>query len=544
MRAPVAAGVGLRAPHYRAFLERRPAVGFLEVHSENYLARAGWDWHVLTTLRRDYPLSLHGVGLGLGSARGFSGDHLARVRELVEALDPFLVSEHLSWGALANRQLNDLLPLALDEAALALLCERVDRVQSFLRRRLLVENVSTYVRFRADTMSEAAFLAELARRTGCGILLDVNNLYVNQHNHGEDALAAIAALPAGSVGEIHLAGHLETPLALVDHHGAAVAEPVWELFRAALARFGRVPALVEWDADLPDLDGLVAEAARATEIAAAYPPAPAPKPLAATSPLPGDDGALAALQQGFGDALFDRRHEAALAPQLAEGRVDRLALYRGNLTAGWERALGEAYPVLRQLVGEEFFAGLARAYGKTHPSQDPDLAAFGAHFAAFLEGFAPAAPYPYLPDVARLEWAVHRAHAAPDLAPAGSTALAGLTPEALDAARFTLHPSVALLHSNWAVVALWRAHQPGGPALPARADQPCDALVLRRGWQVEVVEIGPAEAAALGKLAEGNTFGAALEAALETRAPLDLGAMLQNWFRLGLVAAIAADAGA
>ena len=189
-----AAGVGLRTPHYRAFLEQRPPVGFIEVHSENYLARAGWDWRVLTELRRDYPLSLHGVGLGLGSARGFSEAHLDRVRALVDALDPFLVSEHLSWGALADRQLNDLLPVTLDAAALALLCERVDRVQERLGRRLLVENVSTYVRFRADTMSEAAFLAELARRTGCGILLDVNNLYVNQHNHGEDAHAAIAAL--------------------------------------------------------------------------------------------------------------------------------------------------------------------------------------------------------------------------------------------------------------------------------------------------------------------------------------------------------------
>ena len=272
-------GIGLRVPHYRRLLEEgaAPGLGFLEVHTENYLARSGWDWHVLQSLRRDYPLSLHGVGLGLGSARGFSDAHLERVRGLVEAVDPFLVSEHLSWGALADRQLNDLLPVTLDAAALALLCERVDRVQSLLGRRLLVENVSTYVRFRADTMSEAEFLAELARRTGCGILLDVNNLSVNQHNHGEDALAAIAALPVGSVGEIHLAGHLETPLALVDHHGAAVAEPVWALYRAAVARFGRVPALVEWDAELPPVEVLVAEAARAEAIAQDYPlPAAAP----------------------------------------------------------------------------------------------------------------------------------------------------------------------------------------------------------------------------------------------------------------------------
>ncbi|MCC2954513.1 DUF692 family protein [Massilia sp. IC2-477] len=543
MHVPGAAGVGLRAPHYRAFLEQRPPVGFIEVHSENYLARAGWDWHVLGTLRRDYPVSLHGVGLGLGSARGFSEAHLERIRALVDAVDPFLVSEHLSWGALADRQLNDLLPLALDEAALALLCERVDRVQTRLKRRLLVENVSTYVRFRADTMSEAEFLAELARRTGCGILLDVNNLYVNQHNHGEDARAAIAALPVGCVGEIHLAGHLHTPLALVDHHGAAVAEPVWDLYRAALQRFGRVPALVEWDADLPELAVLVAQAAQADAIARDAPPAAAaPAVLAAPQPAP-VDGRLATLQQRFGEALFDRWREADLEPLLSEGRVDRLALYRGNLSAGWERALGEAYPVLRQLVGEEFFAGLARVYGKALPSQDPDLAGFGARFAEFLAGFAPAAAYPYLPDVARVEWAVHRAYLAPDVVSPGVEALAGLAPDAVEAARFTLHPSVALVRSRWAVAALWQAHQPGGPALPARMDQRCAALVVRRGWQVQVVELMGAEAAALECLAAGASFGEAIDALLgatvEGRAP-DIGAMLQGWFRLGVVAAIAA----
>ncbi len=534
------AGVGLRAPHYRAFLEQRPPVGFIEVHSENYLARSGWDWHVLTQLRRDYSLSLHGVGLGLGSARGFSDAHLERVCALVEAVDPFLISEHLSWGALADRQLNDLLPVTLDEASLQLLCERVDRVQSRLGRRLLVENVSTYVRFRADTMSEAQFLAELARRTGCGILLDVNNLYVNQHNHGEDARAAIAALPVGSVGEIHLAGHLETPLAMVDHHGAAVAEPVWDLYRAALQRFGAVPTLVEWDADLPSLEVLVAEADKASAIARAFPPAaaaPLIRPVASAASY----DQLATLQQRFGAALLDRQHEAALQPLLSEGRVDRLALYRGNLTAGWERALADTYPVLRQLVGEEFFAGLARAYGKASPSQDPDLAGFGARFADFLVDFAPAAPYAYLTDVARLEWAVHRAHLAPDLAPLGAGALAAMAPEALDAARFILHPSVTLLHSPWAIVSLWRAHQADGPPLPARVDLPCTALVVRRGWQVEVVETGAAEAAALAQLAAGASFGEAIDAALDVDSAPDIGAMLQGWFRRGVVASIAAD---
>ncbi len=541
MRA-MQAGVGLRTPHYRAFLEGRPKVGFLEVHSENYLARAGWDWHVLTSLRRDYPLSLHGVGLGLGSVHGFSERHLERLTQLVDAVDPFLVSEHLSWGALADRQLNDLLPLTLSDAMLALLCERVGRVQDALGRRLLVENVSTYVRFRADTMSEADFLAELARRTGCGILLDVNNLYVNQHNHGEDALAAIAALPVGSVGEIHLAGHLATPLALVDHHGAAVAEPVWELYRAALSRFGRVPALVEWDADVPPLEVLLAEAAQADAIAAGYPvlPPSALEALPAAAVVP---AALpAAVQQRFGEALFDRAQDIALAPLLGEGGAARMALYRGNLHAGWTRALREFYPVIQQLVGEEFFAGLARAYGSAFPSQDPDLAGFGAELPGFLAGFPPAAGIAYLPDVARLEWAVHRAYLAPDLAPAAIAVLAGLAPAELDGARFTLHPSAAVLRSAWASVPLWLAHGPGGPPLPARVDESCIALVLRRGWEVRVSVLAEAEAAAIECLAAGRGFGEAVDAMLaalaQGAAPPDIGAMLRRWFDAGLIVAV------
>ena len=263
-------GVGLRAPHYREFLARRPKVGWLEVHTENYLARSGFDWHVLQQLRRDYPVSLHGVGLGLGSARGFSDDHLERVAAVVEAIDPILVSEHLSWGAAHDRHLNDLLPLTLDHAMLDLLAERVERVQQRLGRQILLENVSSYVRFRDDAMSEAQFMAALARRTGCGLLLDVNNLYVNQCNHGEDALDALAAIAPGSVGEIHLAGHLATPEMLIDHHGAAVAQPVWELYRAALARFGSLPTLIEWDTDIPPLDELLAEARKAEVIAGAF----------------------------------------------------------------------------------------------------------------------------------------------------------------------------------------------------------------------------------------------------------------------------------
>jgi len=547
-------GIGLRAPHYRDFLARRPGpeVGWIEVHTENYLARSGRDWQVLDTLRRDYPLSLHGVGLGLGSVHGFSDHHLARVRELVRALQPALVSEHLSWGALRGRQLNDLLPIRLDRAALDLLAARIGRVQDELARPILVENVSTYLRFRGDTMSEAEFLAELVRRTGCGVLLDVNNLYVNQHNHGEDALAAIAALAPGSVGEIHLGGHLATDDGLIDHHGDRVSEAVWALYRAALARFGQVPALVEWDTDLPPLAVLLEEARTARAIAAEVAlaaPAIVPAIVAAAAPsagaaVPAADPEAATLQQAFGAALFDAKRDAALAPWL-KGNASRIGIYRGNLHASWRRALAASHPVLRQLVGAAFFDALAAVYGRAHPSTDPDLNRFGAGLAGFLEDFAPAASHPWLPDMARLEWLVHDSFYAPDAPPLAhpAAALAGLDPEAFEACRAVLHPSLRLYRSDWATPALWLAHQPDGPAFPETMAQAGHVLVWRPRFEVEVWASGPVEHAALARLAAGEHVGAALDAAFDLDEDFDLAAHLKRWLgeegRTGIVLAVA-----
>jgi hypothetical protein len=257
------AGVGLRVPHYRDFLESRPPVGWIEVHSENYFGDGGFDRHVLEHVRADYPVSLHGVGLGLGSAEGLDDRHLAKLKRLADATEPALVSEHLCWGAADGRHYNDLLPLAYTREALALVGERVARVQDLLKRRILVENLSTYLEYAASEMSEGEFIAALARRTGCGVLLDVNNLYVNQANHGTDALATMRAIPIGCVEEIHLAGHLVTEHCLIDHHGDRVTDAVWRLYDAALDRFGPVATLIEWDTDIPALAVLLDEAGKA-----------------------------------------------------------------------------------------------------------------------------------------------------------------------------------------------------------------------------------------------------------------------------------------
>jgi uncharacterized protein (UPF0276 family) len=244
---PHSAGIGLRFPHHAAFLDSKPRVGWVEVHSENYLN--GPALAVLEAVRTDYPVSLHSVGLSLGSAQGVDGRHLARVVTLAERLDPGLMSEHLAWGAVDHDFLADLLPLPLTEESLDVVCHNVDTVQTALRRRILMENPSTYLQFKHSTIPEPEFLAALAARTGCGLICDVNNIFVSATNHGWDAAQYLRSLPAEAIGEFHLGGHSAAaavaPL-LLDTHDRAVAPAVWSLF--------------EWDAAIPALPVLLAEA--------------------------------------------------------------------------------------------------------------------------------------------------------------------------------------------------------------------------------------------------------------------------------------------
>jgi uncharacterized protein (UPF0276 family) len=267
-RAPAGIGIGLRHAHYADFLRAVPRVDWVEVHSENYFGDGGYDLYALETVRRDLPVSLHGVGLGLGSATPLDHAHLGKLKRLIERIDPAVVSEHLCWAATSTGHLNDLLPMPLTDAVLDHLCSRLGQVQDMLGRSILLENVSAYIRFREDQHGETGFLAELARRTGCGVLLDVNNLYVNQCNHGEDAIAAINALPPGLIGEIHLAGHRVTDVAVIDDHGSCVAPAVWALYEHAVRRYGEVPTLIEWDTNLPALNTLLDEVRIAREVMA------------------------------------------------------------------------------------------------------------------------------------------------------------------------------------------------------------------------------------------------------------------------------------
>jgi uncharacterized protein (UPF0276 family) len=263
---PSVAGIGLRPPHIAQVRRDRPVIGWLEVHSENYFVDGGPALTALEAIRANYPLSLHGVGMSLGSADALDNGHLRRLKQLADRIEPAAISEHLCWGRVDGRHLNDLLPLPFSEEALGICCDRIDAVQRALRRPLLVENVSAYLRFGADSMTEWDFIAAVAQRTGCKLLFDVNNVYVNAVNHGFDPLRFLGAIPGDAVAEIHLAGFDASGPCLIDTHGTRVAPPVWALYRATIECFGPKPTLLEWDTDLPALEVLLDEAKTAQAI--------------------------------------------------------------------------------------------------------------------------------------------------------------------------------------------------------------------------------------------------------------------------------------
>jgi len=280
--AEAAVGIGWRQPHYQSLLRERPALGFLEVHAENFFADGGAALAVLEAGRAQYPISLHGVGLGLGSAMGLDAWHLERLARLVERVDPLLVSDHAcfarvpAWQSVGAAHAQDLLPIAFDRTSLDLLVSHVHQVQERLRRPLLVENLSAYLAWRTEpeqALSEPDFFNQLTARSGCSLLLDVNNLVVNARNQGampalaaEQAVAWLREIRPGSVGEIHLAGHAETAGLVIDDHGSAVRPEVWQVYEQALRHLGPVPSLIEWDNELPELSLLLEQADTARQI--------------------------------------------------------------------------------------------------------------------------------------------------------------------------------------------------------------------------------------------------------------------------------------
>lgn len=263
-------GIGLRPAHYQAFIEYKPKVAWLEVHSENYFAEGGKSLKMLELLRQDYPISFHGVGLSIGSTDDLNWNYLKQLKELMLRFSPCLVSDHLSFVSIMGQYLHEFIPLPYAEQTLEHVVQRIEQVQNYLSQQILIENISSYIHYSLSTMTECEFITEIANRSGCGILLDINNLYVNAMNLNMDLKKYLSSIPAKAVQEIHLAGFststIDNKEILIDSHDCAVAEEVWDLYRQAIEHLGRKPTIIEWDNDLPSLETLCHEAYRAEQI--------------------------------------------------------------------------------------------------------------------------------------------------------------------------------------------------------------------------------------------------------------------------------------
>lgn len=346
------------------------------------------------------------------------------------------------------------------------------------------------------------------------------------------------------MGEIHLAGHTLTPDVVIDDHGARVAPPVWDLYRAALQRFGAVPTLIEWDTDIPPLAVLLGEAdtARAIVQQVVQQVTQINSPIDSIVPKntlidASSAASLAQIQTQFASGMISQH-----APDCFRGDqaicTARFSRYRGNMIATWEKTLAAAFPVLQALVGEEFFAALTRAYGEAYPSKSGDLNQFGAQFSRFLAEFPHVAQYPYFPDVAALEWHLHRAYYAPDGMSLSPHQLAAYSALELEKACLSLHPACALMVSDWALLPLWQAHQPDSEvAFPDQIADSCQILICRPHWKPQVLSLSAASYAALNVFNTGGSFGEALEAALAHDEQFDVAANLQQWVALGLLQA-------
>ncbi len=547
---PPHTGVGLKTEHYRTVIDTEPDIGFFEVHAENYMGAGGSPHRYLEAICERYALSLHGVGLSIGADQPLDREHLRRLRGLIDRYRPWLFSEHLAWSSHDSGFLNDLLPLPYTTETLARVCEHIDDVQTTLGRQMLLENPSTYLAFVESTWSEVDFIAEVVRRTGCGLLLDVNNAYVASTNQQQDPTAYIDAYPLAHVQQIHLAGYareadeMGRPL-LIDAHDRQVDEIVWDLYAHTIRRLGNTPTLIEWDANVPAWPVLQAEAQRAQAImvASRHEEHGRHEQIKAhehgeTCEAPRIVPRLAERQSSFARALLDpgRPLPPGLVGPDGEPSERRFAVYRNNVVSGLIDTLQAGFPAVARIVGPEFFRAMARVYVAQEPPDSPILLGYGTGFASFIGAFGPAATLPYLSDVARIEHAWADAYHAADTSPLNPATLAQIAPDELPGLVLHLAPSVRLIRSDFPVLTLWRMNVGDGVPTPVDFDAGGEnVLIARPGPEVELRLLSPASTEFVQSLIDGQPVIEAAGAALAVDCHFDLSRNLAELLQSGIV---------
>ena len=534
-------GLGIRPELFGPVAQYQPELGFLEAHSENYfgasIARAK-----LLELRADYPISMHGVGLSLGRADDLQNNHLKELKQLADELEPMIVSEHLAWSAYSHQHVPDLLPLPLTAQALSIVCTHVEQMQDALGRQILVENPSNYLVFDQLQIPEPEFLNELARRTGCGLLVDVNNVYVSATNVERDAFEYIDVLDSASIGQFHLAGYTEVEGArggveesvLIDTHNHPVYPPVWELFEHTLKIHGARPCLIEWDSDFPEFQVLLDECEKANTYLEKAKDAQAPKSRAQVVTLHEHS-----VSQTLDDeqADFMQRLLSLETTQLASAKPDyshRFWIYQNNVFAALQDYLKEVFPATQGVVGEDFFKQMAQVFIQQSPPQQGNIHLYGADFVKICEKFEGLESLVYLPDLMAYEWALHAAYYADDRP---AVDVANISQDELLSLSVSLTENFYLIESNYPIFEIHRQSLPDYDGeISLRLDQSQDnILICRPVYQVLERVIEGSQVAFIKELQKSENLLQGIEALQGSISADELSAALGLIFELALL---------
>ena len=529
-------GLGLRTQHYADFLARKQPLDWLEIITDNYLIDGGKPLAVLDAIRRDYPVAMHGVAMSIGASQGVDVPYLQRVKVLADRIEPLWVSDHLCWTGPGPEQLHDLYPLPYTDESARHVIAQIRHAQDVLGRRLVLENVSSYVRYRQDSASEWQFLAHIAEEADCLLLVDVNNIYVSSVNHGFDSLTYLQALPAHRVQQIHLAGHSDNGDHIIDTHDHPVALPVWDLYAQACRRFGAVAAMIERDDHIPPLADLLDELATARRIAAETLASPEPAtaavmPLApAVDPLP-----LAAVQRHFADQVL-----AGALPQATpdDPVTGRLPIYHHAYRARLAEVLADTYAKTFLYMGSDSFDVHARAFAVAHPPQTRSLNRYGEGLVEALRVQYP--DNPELHELAQLDWDLRTRFDSADV-----TTLETAAAQASDTWTTrpgVLHPSALLRTITTNVVGVWNAiHTDDDVPEAVAMSAPATLLVWRKGHQPHFRTLDTAESAWVQAMHAGasvhDACAALLGSGLWKGDPTVLGGWLAQLLDDGLVQA-------
>ncbi len=533
-------GVGLRTEHFQEILEKKPKVDWFEAISENFMDTQGKPIKILEKVRADYPVGLHGTSLSIGSAGELNPLYLEKLKKLTDRIQPAIISDHLCWSEHAGKRLFDLLPLPFTAESLATVVRHVDQLQNYLGRRILLENVSAYISFKHSEMPEWEFLNQVARQSGCGILLDVNNIYVNSFNHGFNPRDYLEGIDSDQVLQYHISGHTDKGKFLFDTHVGEIIEPVWDLYATAVRRFGDVSSLIEWDTEIRGFDELLALNEKSREIGMkSQTTGHAPRKETRKTREVGHGPSLNEVQSMFSQEMFGKEKTKlaeALNAQAGEPGIERMDVYAEGYPARICEALTESYPAVLKVLGAGVFNDLAAEFSKSRAFEHYNLNAVAPFFPDFLRLSPWQESFPFLNDLADLERAVHLAFHAENKTPATPEDFSKKAVVDGENLLFRFQPHVFVIRSFWPILDIWSArHLPPEKIKIEVENRPQAVFVHRQGEQVFCQKADAIEAAVLQQLLQGETLSRAFDVMTEADDMTPVQSWFSKWIALGLM---------